>query len=143
MSVMRSLEFTTTPEFPFPRFYKSMQDRIGQMVYDAPDIFSYFSSDSQPDGVIGRSGLVSPEMIIHTTTTIMGLMSGLMNIVKYGMDRCYGGFGQAHNFQGDGEVKLTLSRACMNRGKEFYFIFSHLWSSLCNISVFTGKWEIS
>jgi hypothetical protein len=33
------------------------------------------------------------------------------------MDRCYGGFGQAHNFHGNGEVKLTLSRACMNRGK--------------------------
>ena len=83
MPAMRSLEFTPTPEYPFPRFYKSMKDQIGQMVYDAPDIFSYFRSDSQPDGVIGRSGLVSPEMRIHTAPTIMGLMNGLMNIVKW------------------------------------------------------------
>mmetsp|Transcript_662 Transcript_662/g.1594 ORF Transcript_662/g.1594 Transcript_662/m.1594 type:complete len:2342 (-) Transcript_662:143-7168(-) len=103
ISVMRSLEFTTRPEFPFPRFYKSMQHRLGQLVYEAPDIFSYFNPTSQPDGLIGRSGLVSPETRIHTTPTIMTLANGLMNMVKYGMDRCYGGLGLTRNYHGIGE----------------------------------------
>ena len=108
MGLMRSLEIQTVPEFPFPRFYKNMQDAIGQMVYDSPSVFSFFVPGHQPDGVVAKAGLVSPEMEIHSSPGILSLMNGAINTIKYGMDRCYDGFGKTKEWSGSGEVNLFV-----------------------------------
>ena len=93
LNTMRSLEFKTTLEYPIPRFSVDLQQELGQMPYAAPSIFSFFSPEHQPSGVISKAGLVSPESQIHTNPHVIAMVNGIMAMSKYGMDSCYGGFG--------------------------------------------------
>ena len=99
--LMRNLEYLPTPQFPYPRFFKDMQDAIGQMVYQAPDIFSFFNPQFQPDSAVAAdAGMVSPEAQVHTTSNVIGTMNGLLAMIKYGLDRCFDGFGETLNWVG-------------------------------------------
>ncbi|KAL7567214.1 hypothetical protein ACA910_021201 [Epithemia clementina (nom. ined.)] len=91
--VMRALEFKPTPEFPLFEFRANIQNAIGQMVYDAPDTFSFFPPESQPNGLLANAGLVSPESHVLSAPTIIRSMNGLLTMIKYGMGRCFGGLG--------------------------------------------------
>ena len=109
IGVMRGLEFKTTPEFPLPRFLVDLQQAIGQMVFEAPSIFSFFLPEHQPTGVIAEAGLVSPEAQIHSTPQVISLVNGLMTLMKYGSDRCFGGFGQTLNWDKKCERRIPGS----------------------------------
>ena len=109
IGLMRNLEFhQTIPEFPFPRFSKVMQETIGQMVYNAPSIFSFFNPYFQPsDSRITEAGLVAPEAEVLSDFNILGLMNGFLAMIKYGLDRCFGGFGETLDWAG--------GKSCENR----------------------------
>ncbi|KAL7561162.1 hypothetical protein ACA910_011983 [Epithemia clementina (nom. ined.)] len=91
--LMRNLEFRPTPQYPFARFRVDLQDTIGQMVYQSPGIFSFFFPEFQPNGLLANAGLVSPEAQVLSAPNIIQTMNGLLTMIKYGLDRCYSGFG--------------------------------------------------
>ena len=108
IGLMRNLEFKPTPEFPFVRFLKDMQDSIGQMVYQAPDVYSYFDPEFRPNGDIANAGLVSPEAQVLSNFNIVGLMDGFLAMVKYGLDRCFDGFGESSIWKGKNRCQSRL-----------------------------------
>ena len=91
--LMRNLEFQSTAKNPFIRFGKNLQNAIGEMVYQAPSVYSFFSPEFRPIGLEAKSGIVSPEAQVLSDTNIHRMMNGLLSMIKYGLDSCYGGLG--------------------------------------------------
>ena len=114
LAVMRNLKFQSTPEFPFLRFKRDLQAAIGQIVYESPSIFSFFLPEYQPSGVVANAGLVSPEAQIHSTPTILGTMNGLLAMMKYGLDRCFGGFGETSNWSQYSDCRWRMAGQFVN-----------------------------
>ena len=106
--LMRNLEFQETVEYPFPRFRKNLQNTIGQMVYDAPSVFSFFHPEFQPNDLIASAGMVSPEAQVHSSPQVVGTMNGLLSMIKYGLDRCFGGLGYSRNWKGSNECQWRV-----------------------------------
>ena len=111
LGVLRSLQFTTTPTFPLIRFKADLQQTIGQMVYKSPSIFSFFHSEHQPPGSVAQARMFSPEMQTHSFPNIVAMANGLLALVKYGLDRCFGGFGYTLEFENDC-FNLVCSKRC-------------------------------
>ncbi len=90
---MRGFEYTRTEQskliYPMLR---EMADRIGQMVYDAPDQFSFFEPDYSP-GKLSQSALVSPEAELLTMSFTLGQQNGYYSLVNYGLVSQEDGFG--------------------------------------------------
>lgn len=74
-----------------------MSFKIGQMVFDPPDQFSFFQSDYAPPGAIAESGMVSPEAQLLSMGNIVGITNGFFSFVNYGLANADGGFGPAFN----------------------------------------------
>jgi len=66
---------------------------IGQDVYRSPSVFSFFLPEFQPSGKIGESGLVGPEAMVLTGSTITRLLDGMLSTTKFGITRCHNGWG--------------------------------------------------
>ncbi|KAL7561156.1 hypothetical protein ACA910_011978 [Epithemia clementina (nom. ined.)] len=96
--LMRNLEFQQTPDSPFPILKKNIQETIGQMIYEAPSIFSFFLPEFQPSGRVANAGLMSPEAEVYSAPNIIGTMNGLLAMIKYGLDQCFNGFGETPNW---------------------------------------------
>ena len=64
-------------------------------------------SDHQPSGAISQAGMVSPEAEIHSHPKMIALVNGLMALSKYGLDRCFGGFGHTSNWDSECENRMV------------------------------------
>ena len=91
LSLMRSMEFV--PLAPIIRTH-NVADKIGQMAYDFPSVFSFFLPENKPNGPVGNAGLVSPEATLLLTPNIIGLQNSLTSIIKFGLSSCEGGLGR-------------------------------------------------
>lgn len=88
MSLMRNLRYVqTTGSFVT---LQGLQDIIGQESYEMPSIFSFFLSDYAPPGDIAMASLVSPESMLLPSA--IGLVNGMISMIKFGLSGCYGGF---------------------------------------------------
>jgi uncharacterized protein (DUF1800 family) len=75
LKILRSFEYTRTANTKItdPTLHRGMSGKIGQMVYEAPDVFSFFSSDYSPGGAFSGASLVSPESEILSLKTTIGM----------------------------------------------------------------------
>lgn len=120
--LMRNMEYQPTPQFPYPRFFKDMQATIGQMAYQALSSYAFFSPKFQPDGQIRQAGLVSPESERYSNFNILGTMNGFLAMIKYGLDRCFNGFGETWNWEGVGGCQSRVAGRYANRASRPVFI---------------------
>eukprot|EP00538_Stauroneis_constricta_P006056 CAMPEP_0119562960 /NCGR_PEP_ID=MMETSP1352-20130426/22092_1 /TAXON_ID=265584 /ORGANISM="Stauroneis constricta, Strain CCMP1120" /LENGTH=2119 /DNA_ID=CAMNT_0007611481 /DNA_START=203 /DNA_END=6559 /DNA_ORIENTATION=- len=69
--------------------------RIGEGVYEAPSVFSFFLSDYTPPGGVSDASLYSPEAQVLSSGTITGILDGMFSATKYGVTAspCSRGFG--------------------------------------------------
>ena len=90
-NIMRSLKYKSRDlrEIEF----QDLQSDIEQQIFDAPSVFNFYMPDFQPLGPIQDMKLVSPESQIYTTPNIIRYMSGTISLMKYGLTKCKGGFG--------------------------------------------------
>ena len=97
IGLMRSMEYRRAnySRLRYPFFDFGTRRKIGQMPYEAPNVFSFFSPLYQPSGSFTEAGLLAPESQVLSMVTILGLMNGLTVLVKDGMIPCHGGFGSA------------------------------------------------
>ena len=73
---MRSLSFKRRPHVKFRHgMFQDVADKIGQMVFNPPDQFSFFSSDYSPPGAFAEAELVSPESELLSMSSVVGLVS--------------------------------------------------------------------
>ena len=100
IAVMRSMEFNKFPEFQGTNtLFDQMTSKIDQMVHEIPTVFSFFLNDFSPLGRISEASLVGPEGTKYLAPYIVGLLNGLLSMVKYGLSSCSQGFG----VEGSGE----------------------------------------
>ncbi|KAH8060839.1 DUF1800-containing protein [Aureococcus anophagefferens] len=72
---------------------EGMDRKIGQMVHEAPSVFSYYLPDYAPQGAVARRGLVAPEAQVMEGARLIGLANGLYSLIRHGLSRCDRGFG--------------------------------------------------
>ena len=76
MQILRSLSFQRSPYVKFRHgLFDNLSYKIGQVVFDPPDQFSFFAHDYQPPGVFAETGLVAPESELMSMSSIVGLVS--------------------------------------------------------------------
>ena len=83
---MRSLSFRRRANVKFRHgLFDEMSYKIGQMVFDPPDQFSFFSSDYSPPGVFAETDMVSPESELLSMSSVVGLvrLPGLLNFILF------------------------------------------------------------
>jgi len=94
---MRSMDFTRTnhSKLIYPLFEVwAANSRMGQMVWEAPDVFSFFAPDNVPaGGIFTEAGLVAPEAQSLTLIATVGIANGLFSMVRNGLNSCGYGFG--------------------------------------------------
>ena len=90
-NIMRSLQYKSRDlrEIEF----QDLQSDIGQQIFDAPSVFNFYMPEFQPLGAIKDMELFSPESQIYTTPNIIRYMSGVISLMRYGLTKCKGGFG--------------------------------------------------
>jgi len=91
--LMRSLEFEAAVHSPFVTIERDLQDFIGQEAHKLPNVFSFFNPEYQPSGNLANAGLVSPESQVLNGPTSINMVNTMLSYIKYGMNRCYSGFG--------------------------------------------------
>eukprot|EP00550_Attheya_septentrionalis_P002628 CAMPEP_0198287972 /NCGR_PEP_ID=MMETSP1449-20131203/6625_1 /TAXON_ID=420275 /ORGANISM="Attheya septentrionalis, Strain CCMP2084" /LENGTH=988 /DNA_ID=CAMNT_0043986049 /DNA_START=140 /DNA_END=3106 /DNA_ORIENTATION=- len=95
LKILRSFEYTRTANTKItnPTLHRGMSRKIGQMVYEAESVFSFFSSDYTPAGKFSAASLVSPEAEILSLKTTIGMSNGLLSLIRHGMNACESGIG--------------------------------------------------
>ena len=83
---MRSLSFERRPTIRFSHgLFDDMTYKIGQMVFDPPDQFSFYSTDYSPPGLFSLTETVSPEAELISMNGVIGFMNGIWSFVNYGL----------------------------------------------------------
>lgn len=96
--INRSLDFKRRKNVKFRHgLFADMSTKIGQMVFDPPDQFAFFSSDYAPPGTFADTGLVAPEAQLLSLSSVVGVTNGLFSFVNYGLANADGGFGPPLN----------------------------------------------
>lgn len=91
---LRSLSFTRRSEVKLSEgLLKDIPWKIGQMVFQPPDQFSFFSSDYAPPGLFANLDLVAPEAQLLSMSSIVGLTNGFFSLFNFGLSNADGGFG--------------------------------------------------
>jgi hypothetical protein len=76
MQIFRSLSFKRRPNIKFRHgLFDNMSYKIGQMVFDPPDQFSFFAHDYKPPGVFAETDMVSPEAELLSMSSVVGMVS--------------------------------------------------------------------
>ncbi len=94
---MRAMGYTQTAwdRNIYPKLYQ-MVDKVGQMVHESPDQFSFFLPDYLPPGQFAQSSLFAPAAQVLTFSTTIGTVEGLFSMVRNGLSSSGGGFGRSN-----------------------------------------------
>lgn len=90
-SALADFYYGTTP----PRSYGLLKDipwKIGQMVFEPPDQFSFFSSDYSPPGIFSALDMVSPESQLLSMSSVVGITNGFFSLFNFGLSNADGEF---------------------------------------------------
>ncbi len=121
MSLMRSMKFVPlTPVIDVHR--TDMYEDIGQMAYEFDSVFSFFLPEFKPYGRVGDAALVSPEATLLDMPRTIGLLNGMISLIKYGFSRCSGGWrlsGNCHPSTSNGFLEFNKTHV----GSEIEFSF--------------------
>ena len=91
LHMMRSMEYS--PKRGMEVQLHDMPRKIGQMVFEAPSVFSFFKPEFAPSGRIEDAGLVSPEAQLATAPLTIGYLNGIASLINFGLTSCGRGFG--------------------------------------------------
>ena len=130
---MRSLEYTPDADNPIPRFQTDLQERLGQEAYGMPSVFSFFTPQFSPTGPVQSAGLVSPESQVLNGPLVINLLNLFRSYVKYGMTRCYDGFGTGKLRYDYGQWdECEIGNETTSHGNSRYSLSSNLNASLAD-----------
>ena len=117
MHLLRAMEFRSEHERDIE--LSALEDKIGQMAFASPSVFSYFLPEFAPDGPVQRRGLVAPEAQIATAPYLIGYLNGVYGIIERGLSGCSsvdhaGAFG-AHRSWSDCRDDESIAEASEGR----------------------------
>uniref|UniRef100_A0A7S1BVX8 Uncharacterized protein n=1 Tax=Corethron hystrix TaxID=216773 RepID=A0A7S1BVX8_9STRA len=93
IKLMRSMEFVPNAEMPQIKL-EHIDQKLNQMPYRYPNVFSFFLPDYSPSGPLSLASLTGPEAQILTTPTIISFLNGMISLIDIGLHECFGGFGR-------------------------------------------------
>ena len=94
MAFLRSMEFKRRPNVKFRHgLFQDMHFKIGQMVFQPPDQFSFFDPGFSPPGMLGATELVSPESEVLTMSFLTGITNGFFSLNTWGLTHAGNGWG--------------------------------------------------
>lgn len=70
-----------------------MNQKIGQAPYEQPSVFNFFRPEFSPPGIGAEATLVAPEAEVMSTGRTVGIINGLISLVRDGLVECDNGFG--------------------------------------------------
>ena len=91
MHLMRAMEFESKDGREVALEW--MEDKLGQMAFESPSVFSFFLPEFAPDGPVAQAGLVAPEAQLATAPYLVGYLNGVSSLLDNGLSYCGGGFG--------------------------------------------------
>ena len=91
MHIMRSLEYESRDNREIE--FHDLENDLGQMIFDSPSVFNFFTPEYEPLGALQEMGLVSPESEIRTTPAIIKYLGGFISLIRFGLTKCNDGFG--------------------------------------------------
>ena len=95
MHLFRALELdTSTTAAELLILAGDLEDRLGQLPYNAPSVFNFYQHDFQPEGPMKAAGLVAPEAVLLSTPVIIDTLNLLFTTIKTGVTSCVKGAGQ-------------------------------------------------
>ena len=77
-----------------------MDGKIGMMPKHSETVFNFYMPEYLPQGVLGDTGLVSPEMTLANGPLIIGLLNGVTSLINHGLGPCENGFRDGSNGEG-------------------------------------------
>uniref|UniRef100_A0A7S0KZ56 DUF1501 domain-containing protein n=1 Tax=Asterionellopsis glacialis TaxID=33640 RepID=A0A7S0KZ56_9STRA len=95
VGLMRSMEYrrNSYSKNSWTMLADGLKTKIGQMIYEAPNVFSFFSPQYSPPGRLSQASLLSPEAQVLSTITTVGMSNGLFSLIHRGLASCGSGFG--------------------------------------------------
>lgn len=96
---MRNMDFARTSYSKLQNAYliNGLNDKIGQMVYEANTVFNFFAPNFSPPGLFSQASLFSPESQVLSMITAVGMTNGLYSLITYGLNSCWYGLGENMN----------------------------------------------
>lgn len=88
-ALMRNMQYLQTNGDA--TYLHNLQTRIRQESHEMPSVFSFFSPEYAPPGLLADASLVSPEALVVPNS--LDLMDGMISLIKFGLSKCYDGFG--------------------------------------------------
>lgn len=83
---------------------------IGQEPFGAQTVFGFYSPEHRPVGVVGGSGLASPELELSTMPLQVNYLNGISSLMNRGLTNCNFGFGNSFH-----ETGARSSTTCRNQ----------------------------
>lgn len=117
MHLLRAMEFKSEHNRDIELSF--LENKIGQMAFASPSVFSYFLPEFAPNGPVQTKGLVAPEAQIATAPYLIGYLNGVNGIIERGLSGCSsvdhnGAFG-AHRSWGDCSDVESIAEASEGR----------------------------
>lgn len=88
LSFFRSMGVEYTSPLHVPMMLDMAQD-IGQGSYEIPSVFSFFTPEFVPSGVVEYAGLVAPEAMLLTSDKVTTIIDSFFTTVKFGVVDCF------------------------------------------------------
>lgn len=91
IQALRSLSFTRRAEVKLSNgILKDLAWKVGQMVFQPPDQFSFFSTDYSPPGFFTDMEMVSPESELLSMNSVVGMTNGFFSLINFGLSNADG-----------------------------------------------------
>jgi len=113
-ALMRGMELKQTEGQPLVRLV-DLDTKIGQQAHSFPTVFSFMLPEYAPGGRPGVANLMGPETMIMDMPKVVSLLNGMYSLVKYGLSRCYGGFGTDHSSCNEGDFSRSTAHLSFSR----------------------------
>jgi hypothetical protein len=115
IGLMRAMQFKRYDDIPYVDFASNVGAAIGQMAHEIPTVFSYFLPGYKAPGVVAQSSLVAPEAQVASGPKLVNLVNGMLSLIKYGFDGCYGGLGTVTGRRSCSSLKIGDSLKTFGR----------------------------
>lgn len=84
LGFMRSMQFEANPGHELIKLH-GVQDRIGQMAFESPTVFSFMLPHYSPFGPLADASLVAPEAQLMAMSSVVASMNAMFSLVNFGL----------------------------------------------------------
>lgn len=92
LGFMRSMRYQANKGHELVKLH-GVQDRIGQMAFESPTVFSFMLPHYSPLGPVADALLVAPEAQLMAMSSVVASMNAVFSLINFGLTSCDYGLG--------------------------------------------------